>query len=459
MNTEPTNDNSSRDESAPDKALRFDIAIIGGGMAGSVAAYGFAQLGLRVALVEAIEPDHEKSLSFDQRAVALSASSVKILESLDLWRSIAHLACPIKSIHVSDRGQFGFARLEATEFQVEAMGQVIPLDLSGPLLWRRLESLDGLTCYCPWQVTEMKQKESGLKLELASVSDNKGGIDQSHATNQQSGPRSTASIEARLVLAADGTFSRAAEICGLDYDRQPYSQHAVIANLEVEKPHQFKAFERFTESGPLALLPLRQNQMSLVWCHKPEQAELVMALDDTLFLNQLQQAFGYRLGKLLRVSPRVAYPLASHWPRRHFGDNLLLMGNAAHTLHPIAGQGFNLGLRDIAVLLEQVAAAIVTGAEFETPEFLSTFVESRRSDWQLTHFATDGLARLFSNDFYPLVLARNKGLALFNRLPMTKRSLARAAMGFAGRNSQLACGINLEQLQRNLKRIYPGSNP
>ncbi len=411
----------------------YDIAIVGGGMAGTIAAYGLAKIGLSVALIESIEPIAPQSVSFDSRSVALSASSVQILSGLGLWNNIAHLACPIDDIHVSEVGQFGFVRMNAKNAGVKAMGQVIPLDLAGPLLWQQLANLPSLTTYCPYQVENLAI-ENDLNSAKLSIKSNDG--------NQQE-------ISASLVLAADGTFSNIAKNQGLTTKRVPYNQVAIIANIKTDKPHNNKAFERFTSSGPLALLPLPQNQMSLVWCHKPEQAEQLMAKTEHEFIAQLQQAFGFRLGKITQVSERVCYPLSSHWAEKHFSQHLLLMGNASHTLHPIAGQGFNLGLRDIAILLEQVSDAINNKQPIFEQRFLSNFVTSRQSDWSQTHLATDSLARLFSNEFYPLTITRNKGLASLNRLPLIKNKFAQMAMGYSNNNAKLARGYCINDLVVN----------
>ena len=420
----------------PESCSDFDVAIIGGGMAGSIAASGLAALGLHVALIDAIAPQQADSTSFDQRSVALSASSIKILESLNLWSKVSHLASPITDIHISEQGQFGFARLSAEEHQLDALGQVIQLDTCGPVIWEHIRHDPMINLICPAQVTEVSTGSDCAHLKLQS---------------EQCG---VTEISAKLVLVADGTYSKIAEQLNFEVSREPYNQVAIVANVIPEKAHNNKAFERFTSTGPLALLPLPHNQMSLVWCRRPEELNEFQSLSETEFLEQLQQAFGFRLGKFQQVSQRITYPLASHWPKKCFQKHFLLMGNAAHTLHPIAGQGINLGLRDIAFLIEKVSDRISQQDGFYDESFLSGFVNARKDDWQLTHLATDSLARLFCNDFYPLTIARNKGLVLFNRLPKFKQWLGNAAMGFSGNNAKLARGFHISELVKSQSAVH-----
>ena len=426
--TNPINTNNSAN-------AKFDLAIVGGGMSGVTAAICYAQLGLSVALIEAVEPELDTSPSFDQRAIALSAASVAIYQSLGLWAAIQPLACPIETIHVSDRGHYGFTRLKASDHQVEALGQVIPLDLAGPVLWRQASQQKSITTFCPAKVVETTQSDDYCLLELDI-------LEQESAIKRR--------IRASLVLAADGTFSQIAAKNEIQIKRHSYDQHAVIANIETQKPHLNRAFERFTASGPLALLPLTHNRMSLVWCQKPDQIDGVMAYDDSEFCDALQQAFGYRLGKIERVSKRFQYPLSLHLAESHYHGRTLLLGNAAHTLHPIAGQGFNLGLRDIAALNDLLIGALESQTDIGASALLQNFVDSRQSDWRQTILATDTLTRIFSSNFLPWITARTKSMNLVNLLPIAKYQLASAAMGYNLRSSRLARGIQNAPLKQQV---------
>lgn len=399
----------------------YDIIIAGGGMVGATAALCLAQLGLSIAIIEATQPEQESSVSFDQRSVALSASSVAIYRSLGIWDKLQSIACPIKRILVSDQGHFGFTRLNASEQNLDALGEVIPLDQAGPILWQMIEKELTIDSFCPAKVKAIKILKPHSQVSL-----------------KQEGKTKFVNITGKLILAADGTYSAIAKHLAIDTIRTPYKQHAVIANITTQQAHQNRAYERFTSSGPLALLPLTNNLMSLVWCQKPEQIDQVMTWNDDEFMAELQKSFGYRLGKITQVGKRFEYPLSLHLSQPCYKDNVLLLGNSAHTLHPIAGQGFNLGLRDIAALSEQIAQAMAQNLDFGNGVFLQEFNKARSADWKQTIFATDSLVRLFSNDFLPLAMLRNKVMNLVNNVPFLKQRLAKASMGFAGHSSRLA---------------------
>lgn len=426
-----------------EKKSVYDIIITGGGMAGATTAIALARLGLSIALIEAVEPKLDISPSFDQRAVALSASSVAIYQSLGLWPRLRQVACPIKHISVSDQGNFGFTRLTASDYNVDALGQVIPLDETGPILWQAIQAETNISVYCPEKVESVNMTHQ----DYCSV-----------LTDQSK-------LRAKLLIAADGTYSQIAKLSGIDISREPYAQHAVIANIETEHAHQNRAYERFTAAGPLALLPLTEtsstnNRMSLVWCHADESVDQVMCYSDKKFIQELQENFGYRLGRIKKVGKRNEYPLSLHIAQKTYSNRLLLLGNSAHTLHPIAGQGFNLGLRDIADFVETVERALehsdasnseVLGShDYGSRDFLEQYTQSRQKDWQQTIVATDSFARLFSNQFLPLVLARNKAMNIINRLPFVKSQLAHAAMGYGVRSSRLARGLPLRSSRLEL---------
>jgi 2-octaprenyl-6-methoxyphenol hydroxylase len=409
---------------------RFDIIIAGGGMVGATAALALAKLDLSIALVEPIEPSLDTSPSFDQRSVALSDASISILKSLGLWSKLSALSCPIEQIHVSDKGHFGFTRINASDYPVDQLGAVIPLDQTGPVLWQAIAACDNIELFCPFKISHVEQLGSTDELLSVTV---KSALDK-----QQT-------FSAKMMLAADGTYSSIAKMLELTVKRESYEQHAVIANISTEKPHNNRAFERFTANGPLALLPLTRKRMSLVWCQSEQNVDTVMGYDDQTFIAQLQQQFGYRLGSITKVGERNQYPLALHLPDQLYRNRVLLIGNSAHTLHPIAGQGFNIGLRDIAALFDFIRS-IQKSSECDmnflgSDQFMQQFIDQRSDDWKTTINATDTLVRLFSNDFLPLVVLRNKALAWVDKLPWVKERLAMTAMGYAGRSSRLARGL------------------
>jgi 2-octaprenyl-6-methoxyphenol hydroxylase len=250
-------------------------------------------------------------------------------------------------------------------------------------------------------------------------------------------------LTARLVVGADGADSSVRRWSGIGAQRAEYGQSAVIANLTPERPHRNVAYERFTDSGPLALLPMSDGRCALVWTLRSEQSAEILALGDREFLARLQLRFGGRLGRLRRVGARTAYPLALVRAHAYTAARLALIGNAAHTLHPIAGQGFNLGLRDVAALAEVVCDTAAAGRDVGARAVLARYEEWRRRDQEHVLRATDGLVRLFSNDHAPLVLARTAGMVLVDLLPPVKRALMRRAMGLAGRQPRLARGLPL----------------
>ena len=408
---------------------KFDIIIAGGGMAGATAALALSHLQLKIAVIEPIEPALNISPSFDQRAVALSASSVAIFKTLELWDKIKPLACAINDIHISDQGHFGFTRIHAKDYDVEALGQVIPLDQTGPILWQAIREKDNIELFCPSKISEITPVDLQIK--------------NNEITTSISDENNTTKLSAKLLLAADGTFSSIAKMAGIETQRDSYNQHAVIANISTELPHHNQAFERFTKHGPLALLPLTRNRMSLVWCQKKTDLKKVMSLNDEKFIKQLQSEFGFRLGQITKVGERYEYPLALHLPEKNHSGRVLLLGNSAHTLHPIAGQGFNVGLRDIAALCDAIQGARQKKQDIGCEQFLETYTSQRQADWHQTIIATDSLVRIFTSEFPPLVLARNKALCLLDKMPFVKQKLANAAMGYSGNSAKLTRGISI----------------
>lgn len=417
---------------------KFDIIIAGGGMVGATAALALSQLPLKIAIVEPFKPALNASPSFDQRAVALSASSVAIFKSLKLWPKIQSLGCAITDIHISDQGHFGFTRLHASDYNMNALGQVIPLDQTGPILWQAMQTTKNIEIFCPANITSIDTNmDTCVNTSPDKSQANRIGVGLTDSDQNQQ------QISATLLLAADGTFSSIARMASIETKRCAYNQHAVIANISTELAHNHRAFERFTQHGPLALLPLTRNRMSLVWCQSEHNLARVMAYDDEKFIQMLQKEFGYRLGQITKVGQRSEYPLSLHIPERVFNGRVLLLGNSAHTLHPIAGQGFNLGLRDIATLYDEIKRALNNqSGDIGSQSFLESYQSKRRADWDRTIKTTDLLVKLFSQEFLPVVIARNKALSMIDKLPFIKQKLAMAAMGFSGESANLTRGID-----------------
>lgn len=414
---------------------QFDVIIAGGGMVGATTAIALSTLNLKIALVESndfTDTSEEKGFAgsnFDQRSIALSAASVNIYRSLGLWQDIKSIATAIDTIHVSNKGHFGFTRLSAKESGVEELGQVVPLDEMGPLLWKNILQNENIATFCPQNIIAISHLDQQTSSDTIVVN---------IKNSLNSMPNNNQTITAKLLLATDGTFSSIAEMAGIKMSRDQYLQSALIANIKTEKPHQGKAFERFTNQGPLALLPLTGNRMSLVWCQDESNIRRMMSMDNHQFTQDLQEAFGFRLGRITKVGERNQYPLALHLPEKAFLGRTLLLGNAAHTLHPIAGQGFNLALRDIAALMDHISLFQTENkTDIGDLKLLANYCKNREPDWRQTIEATDSLVRIFSNDYIPLTQLRGLGLAVVDKLSFLKKRIANQAMGFSGNSSKL----------------------
>jgi 2-octaprenyl-6-methoxyphenol hydroxylase len=402
-----------------------DVAIAGGGLVGASLALALAPLGLKVALVEAVAPGGGDHPSFDERTTALANGSARIFRSLGIWRHMEREATPIRRIHVSDQGRFGVARIDAAEQGLEALGYVLPNRVMGAALWQGLAAASGIQVIAPARVlgSELAGDVRVLALEHS-------------ATTQQ--------LRARLVVAADGARSLVREQAGIAAEHWPYAQTAIIATITTQRFHDYVAYERFTADGPIAVLPLSDGRCGIVWTRPPEDAARLLALPDEAFLAELQAAFGFRLGRLLRAGVRSAYELALSRSERHVAERLAIVGNAAQGLHPIAGQGFNLGLRDAASLAEVLADARAAGsADAGDAGPLKGYADWRAEDRRRIVAFTDGLVRLFGSPLGVLRGLRSVGLLAFDAFPPAKSAMARLSVGAAGRIPRLARGVPL----------------
>lgn len=402
---------------------QVDIAIVGGGMVGVSLACALAPLPLRVAVIEGAMPRLGQPPCYDDRAIALSYGSRQILESIGVWRHLTDQATPIEHIHISDRGRFGFAHLDRKEEHLPALGYVALAREMGEALYRALKQTS-VELMAPAQLLSFTQSDAGVTLSL-----------------ERSGTRS--SLEARLMVAADGTQSRAREALGIGTRGWDYGQVAVVANVTPSRAHDNRAFERFTEQGPLALLPMSGGRCGLVWTQRQAEVDEVLRWSDSEFLARLQDAFGFRLGRLTQVGARQAYPLQLLMAERAVSGRVALIGNAIHTLHPIAGQGFNLGIRDVSALADVVAQALQDHLDPGDPSVLTRYSQWRERDHNALALITDGLARLFANPLPPVRGGRNLGLLLTDLLPGVRHRIARHAMGLTGRLPRLSRGLKL----------------
>jgi len=401
----------------------YDILIIGGGMVGASLAIALRTLPLRVGLVEAVAFESGSQPSYDDRTVALAYGSKRIFETLGVWHRVeARGATPIRHIHISDRGRFGFARLSHDDAGVEALGWVVENRSLGQALRSVLAECANLELICP---AAMEYVE----------------FDRDRATVRVRQGDSAIDLTTRLVVAADGGRSGLRDQAGIAVEHNEYGQTALVTNVTTERPHAHVAYERFTRSGPLAFLPMSEGRSAVVWSLPPDEAESLQALDDDRFLAVLQERFGTRLGRLRKVGRRVTYPLAHTRVSASIRPRLVLIGNAAHVVHPVAGQGFNLGLRDVAVLADVLHAATRDGDDPGSLAVLQRHADLRRRDVSTISTFTNSLVRVFSNDVGPLAVVRNLGLVAVDLFPPAKRALLRLSMGMAGRLPRLARGL------------------
>jgi 2-octaprenyl-6-methoxyphenol hydroxylase len=403
--------------------MSFDVAIVGGGMVGATLAVALAPLNLRVALIEAIPHNAAAQPSFDERTTALSNGSRRILQTMGVWPALNAFATAIAKIHVSDQGRFGFARIDASEQGLNAMGYVVPNRALGSILWSRLSN-PGIKVFCPAEVSRITATDESVKIEIAEAG-------------------ATLAIHAKLIVAADGAQSVVRSSFGIAAQVRDYGQTAVITTVLPQRFHDNVAYERFTPEGPMALLPLDGGRCTLVLTLSKGAAQSAMAWSDQEFLAEVQRRFGFRLGRLLKVGRRVPYPLSLTQSDRTTARRCVIIGNAAQGLHPVAGMGFNLGLRDVASLAELIAENARGDADPGSAKLLSDYDAWRREDRGGVIAFTDGLVRLFSNPLSSVRLLRNLGLLAFDLLPPAKSALSRLSSGGGGRIPKLARGVAL----------------
>jgi len=387
------------------------LAIIGGGLVGASLALalqdGARARGWRIHLIEPFEPGHEYQPSYDARSTALSYGTRLIYQRLGLWEHIAERAEPILRIHVSERGSFGAARLDCTREGVEALGYVVENAWIGHCLWQALDD-QVVIRHCPAEVERLEPGATGYRLSFTD--------------GQQ--------VECDLTVLADGGRSGLREQLGIQVSRRPYGQTALIANITPGKPHGGLAFERFTEDGPMALLPLQDDRCALVWTRSQVDAARLAQAHEAVFLGELQEAFGYRLGALQQVGARHLYPLTLIEAEEQVRSGLVVLGNAAHSLHPIAGQGYNLSLRDVEALS---VALLRSDAALGDLAVLQEYARRQRFDQRVTVGFSDQVTRLFGDSGRLVAAGRNLGLLGLDLMPAAKRWFARQAMGLGTR--------------------------
>ncbi len=417
---------TARDQSGANHSGRHDLVIVGGGLVGASLAVAMAAQPLRIAVIERYPLHSRQQPSYDDRTVALSWGSRLILEGMGLWPLLAARVEPIRQIHISDRGHFGATRLHHDEESVDALGYVAENRVLGEVLYDAMNAAENIDVFCPASVRSLEQHDHGVEVDV---------VDED---GQRLPP-----LRAPLLVAADGRQSRIKRLLGTGDSEQAYRQSALIVNVTPGRHHRGVAYERFTASGPLAFLPMTENRCSVVWSQPEAACETMMQLDDAQFLGHLQQAFGYRLGVLQKPGRRSVYPLVLQQVSSEVHRRVAIIGNAAHTIHPVAGQGLNLSLRDVSLLAELLVDTWRAQGDLGDARLLARYQSMRQQDQQRVFRFTDGLVKLFSNALTPLAHARSLGLFAVDLLPGLKHRLARQSMGMSGRLSRLNRGGRL----------------
>lgn len=388
------------------KPASVDVLISGGGAAGYSLALALNNSQSRtfaVALVETHNPASGKSSpGFDARLIALSAQSLEYFDRHSVGQQVRALCTPIEHIHVSEQGKIAQCELHATQMRKAQLGGVIALEALGELLQSHVKGQ--CLVFQPDSIAQVTQKQDCVEVTLASGKE----------------------LSTRLLVIAEGANSQTAGLLGTMVQKEDYQQSAIVANVQLQHPHKNWAFERFTGQGPMALLPMSDNCMSLVWCAHRDTTEVLMSLSEGYFLSALQEHFGMRLGHFVALSKRFSYPLALSKNHDEYMHRAVTVANSAQTLHPIAGQGFNLGLRDIQQLQHCLSLADDPGCY----SVLRSFQQLRKQDRAHTMAMTDGMVRLFSNQNPALSLLRNIGLMKMSMMPGLLHQFGKKAMGY-----------------------------
>jgi 2-octaprenyl-6-methoxyphenol hydroxylase len=402
---------------------RFDVAIAGGGLAGRSLALALAKLappGFRIALVDA---DPLQGSGDDARALALTAATRNLLSALDLWHALAPSAQAIEAIEITDSPLDALLRPHFLGFDVElkdggATAHIVEHGALTRVLAAAVARTNAITLFAPDSVTDYAADAFKVVLTLLTGE----------------------TIDAALLVAADGKRSRLRERAGIKCVGWSYPQIGIVATVAHARPHHGRAVQHFLPSGPFAMLPLQGNRCSIVWTEQKARGEAIMALDEAGFLAELTKRFGWRLGEISLAGPRQSFPLDMQIARAFVADRLALIGDAAHVVHPLAGQGLNIGMRDVAALAETIVEATRLGLDIGSPAILERYSRWRRFDSAFSAAVMDGLNRLFSNDSAPLRTLRDLGLGLVDRAPPLKRFLVSEAAGATGTLPRLLRG-------------------
>ncbi len=400
-----------------------DILICGGGMVGASLGIALSGHGLAVTVLEQSPPRTPTPPSYDDRTLALNWATCNILRALGVWQYLPQ-ASPIHRVHTREEGRFGSVLLDAREQGFDSFGHVVFARDLGQALMKRLEACTDVTLLQPASLQGLQQDEAGVRAEV----------------DMESG---TQTLRAPLLVAADGTHSPVRQLLQIPAEAEDYGQVAIISNVSTEQPHEGTAWECLSPQGPFALLPLTDQRCGVVWSVPAAEKQTWLAMEDETFLAHLQKRFGYRLGRFTRVGRRASYPLKRVVPAETVWHRTLLIGNAAHAVHPLSAQGFNLGIRDVAVLAEiLLRARQAQGEDWDPghPSLLKSYRARRLPDQQRILRWTDGMVRLYRQSLPPVALARQLGLNLIGHLPALQRGILGITMGLLEQDNPLVRG-------------------
>lgn len=403
----------------------YDLIIVGGGLTGASLACCLAGGPLRVAVIEAVPIQSAQQPSYDEKGLALSLSSRRIFNATGIWPRLSARALPIEHIHVSDRGHFGFVRLHGEDLGLPALGYVVIARELGQALLAAMGAAPNIDFLCPAEVTAIKKEAEGISVDI----------------NQED---ATLTLSGKLLAVAQGTHSGLRDHAGIKMAKKDYRQTAIVCNVTPERPHANTAYERFTDSGPLALLPLPEQRCAAVFTVHAADKDRFLAMPDGEFLQSLEQRFGKRLGRFTRLGQRKSYPLRLLTTEEQVRERTVFLGNAVHTIHPNGAQGFNLCLRDAAGLAETLTDAAREGRDPGALAVLNSYIDTRRADQGRVIRFSDTLAELFSKPGPARVLARDLGMLLTDLVPPLKKGLIMGATGLSGRQPRLARGLDLQ---------------